>query len=121
MSDLQLAFREAFVWRLGQPGAAGTLRVFGDLLFDLLNESGQWGPASDEDSMVRELRAHTRDLEHTLRDLERVAEHLHESDDQEETALADRIGGWVGRISLVLLDMKRNFECREEEPKESKP
>jgi len=115
MSDLQLAFRESFLWRLSTPEAAGTVRAFGDLLVDLMNEAGQWGPASNEDSMVRELRAHSRDLEHTVRDLERVADHLHDSDDQEENALADRISGWVGRISLVVLDMHRRLECQEEE------
>jgi len=121
VSDQQLAFREAFLWRLSEPAAAQTVRAFGDLLFDLLNEGCQWGTDPDADSILGELRAHAQDFAHTLADMERLAEHLHDSDDQEETALADRISGWVGRISLVVLDMHRRLECQEEEPKEPKP
>lgn len=121
MSDLQLAFREAFLWRLGQTGAAGTFRAFGDLLFDLLNEGGQWGTNPNSSSILGELRAHAEDFAHTLADMERLAEHLRDGDDQDETALADRINGWIGRISLVVLDIHRRLDCHEDEPQEPKP
>jgi len=123
MSDQQPAFREAFLWRLSEPAAAQAVRAFGDLLFDFMNESGQWGAASSEDSMVRELRAHARDLANTLGDMERAAHELRRSDLEEDT-LADRVSGWVGRLSLVLLDMERHFghcECRDEAPEGPKP
>jgi len=123
-SELQLAFREAFLWRLSEPAAAQAVRAFGDLLFDLMNESGQWGAASPEDSMVRELRAHARDLANTLGDMERAARELRRSDLEEEDTLAERVSGWVGRLSLVLLDMERHFghlECGDEEPEGTRP
>jgi len=122
MSDLQLAFRQSFLWRLSNPGAADTVCAFGDLLFDLLNEAHEWGPDPGADSLRAELCAVTVDLEHVTQTLEGLSQELnraHGSDENNE--LADRVSGWVGRLSLVLLDMQRRPACRDEEPKKPKP
>lgn len=122
MSELQQAFRQTFLWRLSQPGAADTVRAFGGLLFDLLNEAHEWGPNPRTDSLRAELRAVIVDLEHGVRTLERLSRDLsHEDDLENDSALADRVSGWVGRLSLALLDMQRWSVCRDDEPKEPEP
>lgn len=110
MSAQQLAFRETFLWRLSRPDAAETFRAAGDILFDLLNEAGEWGPPdSNEDSMKAELRAVATDLEHMVDDLERMTEELRRSEGPEEARTADLVNGWLGRLARVMLDMQRHL------------
>ncbi len=110
MSAQQLAFRESFLWRLSRPGAAETFRAAGDILFDLLNEAGEWGPPDrKENSMKAELRAAMADLGHILDDLERLAEELLRGDDPAEIKAAEITSGWVGRLARVVVDMRHQL------------
>lgn len=111
MRAQQLAFRESFLWRLSRPGAAETFRAAGDILFDLLNEAGEWGPSDrDEDSLRAELSAALTDLGHILDDLERLAEEMGRSEEPSDSRLADRAAGWVGRLARVVVDMRQHLQ-----------
>jgi len=106
----QLAFRTTFLWRFHRPGVAEAFRPVGDALFDLLNEAGEWGPSNGPPITHGELGAACTDLEHLASYLEEVAAERHNADlDETSEALAGEAGGWAGRLSRLVLDMRQSL------------
>jgi len=106
----QPAFRQTFLWRFSRPGVAAAFRLVGDALFDLLNEAGEWGPSNGPPITHGELRAACTDLDHLASYLEEVAAERYNSDlDGTSENLAGEASGWAGRLSRLVLDMRRSL------------
>jgi len=111
ISPKQHAFRETFLWRFHRPGLPEVFRTVGDALVDLMNEGGEWGPAEAEGSLsVKELRAVLRDLEHLLDYLEEIEEDFRSSDPDDPEGLTALVGGWIGRLARIVVDMRRQID-----------
>lgn len=96
----QAALREALLARFERPDDVAALRRLGALLFELVNESGQWGPRTlgvPESSPTRLcLRAASTDLFHVARDLAAVAADRFESAlDPADHRLAEQAERWA--------------------------
>jgi len=100
------ALREALLARFERPEDVAALRHLGGLLFELVNESGQWGPRSagvPEASPTRLcLRAASVDLFHVARDLAAIAADRFESElDGEDHRLAERAERWAASVTTL--------------------
>jgi hypothetical protein len=88
-------FRRTFLWRLVDPKDAAALERLGDMLWEWVNETHQFGSREGE-VVVDELSAAAQDLERLQRYLEEVA--------------AQRLGGGLSRESLQLADKAVRWE-----------
>lgn len=100
------ALREALLARFERPEDVAALHRLGALLFELVNESGQWGPRRaglPQASPTRLcLRAASVDLFHVARDLAALAADRFESAlDAEDHRLAERAERWAASATTL--------------------
>jgi len=100
------ALREALLARFERPEDVAALRRLGALLFELVNESGQWGPRRAGVPAVSPtrlcLRAASVDLFHVARDLAAVAADRFESElDGEDHRLAEQAERWAASTTRL--------------------
>lgn len=100
------ALREALLARFERPEDVAALRRLGAMLFELVDESGQWGPRRHgvvEVSPTRLcLRAACADLFHVARDLAAVAADRFESDlVGEDHRLAEQAERWAAGVTRL--------------------
>lgn len=103
------AFREALLWRLENPTATLLLRRFGEVLFEIVDEAGQFGPDPDAHGLTRPaLHAAAHDLFHTARDLSEVALSGEASTlGPPDTALAHQAEVWAARVTTLAAEIRR--------------
>jgi hypothetical protein len=95
--------REALLFRFRDPKDAATVRRLGDLLLDLVNESGQHGPEDGESSIRAALIAVAQDLLCDASNLTEIADERRWNRDlaKEETHFAERALSWAAQVQLL--------------------
>ena len=96
------AFRATLLWRLENPSYAQALSTLGDLLWEHVNETHQFGPHEDAPLLLCELRAAAGELRYAAGYLQDLAnERTICALTAEEARLATKAEKWAGQVLKV--------------------
>lgn len=96
------AFRTTLLWRLENPSYAQALSTVGDLLWEHVNETHQFGPDKEAPLMLSELRAAAGELRYAAGYLQDLAlERTFCALTPEEVRLAVRAEKWAAQVLKV--------------------
>lgn len=98
------SFRQTLLWRLANPAYAQALETLGELLWDHVNELGQFGPLNPPTASITasELKAAAGELAYTAGYLRDVANELTASElTPREEKLSRRSAAWSRQVAKI--------------------
>ncbi len=101
-------FRRTFTWRFEDPAHVAALETVGEILWEYLNELGQFGPPEVEDVplTVSELRAVCGELLAAAGYLDDLGNQFGTAYTPAETRLERRAAGWAKRVRKVMASIE---------------